>query len=381
MEAVVRNRHGGGEFTTERTDADRRSVAPSCLDFTCSACIELSAWAHARRYLYEVYDSTGSATARTALERIGDLFAVEREIRGRGPEARLAARQLHSVPILKALQLFLDEALARTSTKGKLAEAIRYSTTRWTALMRYTTDGRLEMSNNAAERAIRPLALGRRNWTFAGSDAGGQRAAAMYTIIESAKMNGLDVEAYLTDVIARIADHPINRIDEPLPWNWLRARKACRSPDRDNERQRGQESIVKHIACAILIRDNQILLARRAPQRRTYPNCWDFLGGHLEAGETPQQALIRELEEEAGITPTQYRSVGIIAEPDPVRNGEALLHVYLVTSWAGGEPAMLGNEHTEFRWLAATDAARLPDLAVDAYRELFRTLPQTASHG
>ncbi|MGF6231985.1 hypothetical protein QFZ27_005940 [Inquilinus ginsengisoli] len=118
------------------------------------------------------------------------------------------------MPVLKALRLFLEEALARTSTKGKLAVAIRYSTTRWAALTRYTTDGRLEMSNNAAERAIRPLALGRRNWTFAGSDAGGRRAAAMYTIIESAKMNDLDVEAY-----ARIADHPIKRIDDLLPWN------------------------------------------------------------------------------------------------------------------------------------------------------------------
>jgi mutator protein MutT len=138
---------------------------------------------------------------------------------------------------------------------------------------------------------------------------------------------------------------------------------------------------VKHIACGILIRDNQILLARRAPQKLAYPDFWGLLGGQLEVGETPQQALIRELQEEAGITPTQYRSVGIIAAPDPIRYGEALLHVYLVTSWAGGEPAMLGDEHTEFRWLAATDAALLPDLAVDAYRELFRTLPQTASHG
>jgi hypothetical protein len=182
---------------------------------------------HARRYLYEVYDHTGSATAKTALECIGDLFTIEREIRGRAPEARLAARQLRSVPILKALRLFLDEALARTSTKGKLAVAIRYSTTRWAALTRYTTDGRLEMSNNAAERAIRPLALGRRNWTFAGSDAGGRRAAAMYTIIESAKMNGLDVEAYLVDVIARIADHPIKRIDDLLPWNWRPLRQLA----------------------------------------------------------------------------------------------------------------------------------------------------------
>ncbi|OWJ69084.1 hypothetical protein BWR60_00650 [Inquilinus limosus] len=176
--------------------------------------------AHARRYLYEVFDHTGSTTAKAALETIGDLFAIERESKGRSPAERLAARQERSVPILTDLRQLFDDALARTSTKGKLAVAIRYSTTRWAALTRYTTDGRLEMTNNAAERAIRPLALGRRNWTFAGSDAGGRRAAALYTITETAKMNGLDVEAYLADVIARIADHPIKRIDELLPWNW-----------------------------------------------------------------------------------------------------------------------------------------------------------------
>ena len=186
---------------------------------TAPRLVEVACWAHARRYLYEVFDHTGSAAAKAALERIGDLFAVEREIKGRSPAERLATRQERSVPILADLRRLFDDALARTSTKGKLAVAIRYSTTRWPALTRYTTDGRLEMSNNAAERAIRPLALGRKNYLFAGSDAGGQRAAAMYTIIETAKMCGLDVEAYLANVIARIADHPINRIDELLPWN------------------------------------------------------------------------------------------------------------------------------------------------------------------
>jgi transposase len=171
-------------------------------------------------YLYEIHVGTGSAVATTALEHIGDLFAIEREIRGRSPDERLAVRQDRSVPILEVLRRLLDDALARGSAKGKLAEAIRYSTTRWEALTRYITDGRLEMSNNAAERAIRPLAIGRKNWTFAGSDAGGQRAAAMFTLIETAKMNGLDPEAWLADVIARIADHPINRIHELLPWNW-----------------------------------------------------------------------------------------------------------------------------------------------------------------
>ena len=106
------------------------------------------------------------------------------------------------------------------SGKSKLAQAIRYATSRWTALTRYTTDGRLEMTNNAAERAIRPLAMTRKNYLFVGSDSGGIRAAAMYTLIESAKMSGLDPEAYLRDVLARIADHPINRIGDLLPWNW-----------------------------------------------------------------------------------------------------------------------------------------------------------------
>ena len=109
-----------------------------------------------------------------ALEHIGELFAIEREIQGRGPDERLAVRQARSVPILEALRRLLDDALARGSVKSTLADAIRYSTTRWEALTRYTTDGRLEMSNNAAERAIRPLALGRKNWTFAGSDAAGK---------------------------------------------------------------------------------------------------------------------------------------------------------------------------------------------------------------
>jgi transposase len=187
---------------------------------TAPRLVEVACWAHARRYLYEIHVGAGSAVATTALEHIGDLFAIEREIRGRGPEERLAVRQARSVPILEVLRRLLDDALARGSAKSKLADAIRYSTTRWEALTRYTTDGRLEMSNNAAERAIRPLAIGRKNWTFAGSDAGGQRAAAMYTLIETAKMNGLDPEAWLADVIVRIADHPISRIDELLPWNW-----------------------------------------------------------------------------------------------------------------------------------------------------------------
>lgn len=182
--------------------------------------IEVACWSHARRKIYDVHVDTGSPLAKEALERIAELFAIEAEINGRLPAERLAARQLQSVPRLGELERFLRAALSQISGKSTLAGAIRYALSRWDALTRYTRDGRLEMSNNAAERAIRPLVLGRKNYLFAGSDSGGVRAAKMYTIIESAKLNGLDPEAYLRDIFARIADHPINRINELLPWMW-----------------------------------------------------------------------------------------------------------------------------------------------------------------
>jgi transposase len=181
---------------------------------------EVACWAHARRKIYEVEAATGSAIAKQALQRIAKLFAVEAGINGRRPEERLAVRQHEAVPQLSELKAFLGEALTRISGKSSLAQAIHYALSRWQALLRYTTDGRLEMTNNAAERAVRPLALGRKNWLFAGADTGGDRAAAMYTIIQTARLNGLDPEAYLRDVIGRIAEHPINRIDQLLPWNW-----------------------------------------------------------------------------------------------------------------------------------------------------------------
>jgi transposase len=181
---------------------------------------EVACWAHARRKLFDVYEATASPFAKEALERIAGLFAIEADINGCAADQRLPVRQEQAVPLLAELNAFLQKVLSQISGKSKLAQAIRYATSRWTALTRYTTDGRLEMTNNAAERAIRPLALTRKNYLFAGSDSGGVRAAAMYTIIESAKMTGLDPEAYLRDVLARIADHPINRIDALLPWNW-----------------------------------------------------------------------------------------------------------------------------------------------------------------
>ena len=196
----------------ERYAADPKTGQPRLAEVAC--------WAHARRGLYEVAVSTGSAIAKQALERLATLFAIEAGIKGRQPEERLAVRQREAVPQLAELKAFLEHALARISRKSTLAEAIRYALSRWQALLRYTTDGRLEMTNNAAERAIRPLALGRKNWLFAGADSGGERAALINTIIQTARLNGLDPEGYLRDVVGRIADHPINRIDELLPWNW-----------------------------------------------------------------------------------------------------------------------------------------------------------------
>ncbi len=153
------------------------------------------------------------------LERIGELFAIEDGIKGRPLEERRAVRAERSVPLLAQVKARFEATLNTVSRKSSLADALRYSLVRWDALTRYTTDGRLDISNNAAERAMRPLAVGRKNWMFAGADSGGERAAVMYTTIETAKLNGLDPEAYLRILIARIAEHPAKRIDELLPWN------------------------------------------------------------------------------------------------------------------------------------------------------------------
>jgi transposase len=180
---------------------------------------EVACWAHVRRKIYEVHEATRSPAAQDLLERMAALFRIEADIRGRTSGERRAARAEHSVPLLTELKAAMDTALARGSKKTALSQAIRYALTRWTALTRYTTDGRLDMTNNAAERAIRPIAIGRKNWTFAGSDDGGRRAAVIYTLTETAKLGGIDPEAYLRAVIARIAQHPMRRIHELLPWN------------------------------------------------------------------------------------------------------------------------------------------------------------------
>lgn len=183
---------------------------------------EVACWAHARRPWWDLFLASKrdpDCLAAQALNRIRALYDIEDEIRGQPPEVRRAQRQARAGPLLEAMRTWLEELLPRVSKKSELARAIGYSLGRWTALTCYVDDGRLEIDNNAAERALRGVSLGRKNYLFMGSDAGGERAAAFYSLVETAKLNGLDPEAYLREVFTRIADHPINRIDELLPWN------------------------------------------------------------------------------------------------------------------------------------------------------------------
>src|ERR1700675_3769952 len=182
---------------------------------------EAACWAHVRRKFYDIHVALCSPIALEALERIGRLYKVEEEIRGRPPHQRHAVRQGRAGPELKSLFEWLHKTATTLSKKSELAKAIRYALSNWVALTRYCEDGRLEIDNNAAERALRAVALGRKNWLFAGSDDGGERAAAIYTLLGTAKLNDLNPESYLRYVLERIADHPINKIEELLPWNLV----------------------------------------------------------------------------------------------------------------------------------------------------------------
>jgi transposase len=189
--------------------------------------VEAACWAHSRRKFHDLYQAHRSPIAKEALERIGQFYAIEQEIRGRSPAERKEVRQARSQPLLEAMNVWLKATLAKLSQKSDVAAAIRYALERWTALLRFCEDGRVEMDNNAAERALRAVALGRKNYLFAGSDAGGERAAAIYSLLGSAKLNGIDPESYLSSVLRRIADHPINRIVELLPWNLSLTKSAA----------------------------------------------------------------------------------------------------------------------------------------------------------
>lgn len=182
--------------------------------------LEASCRVHARRKFHEVHVAGPSPIAGAALRWIGSLYDIEREIRGMTPQKRQEIRQNRAGPILKNFQLWLEQQKAQLPGKVRLAGALRYALSRWTQLSRYLGDGTIEIDNNAAERAMRSVVLGRKNYLFAGSDEGGKRAAAIYSLIETAKLNDINPEKYLKDMLSRIADYPVNKVSDLLPWNW-----------------------------------------------------------------------------------------------------------------------------------------------------------------
>jgi transposase len=185
--------------------------------------IEVGCWAHARRKFFELARLKRAPIAIEAVEQIDVLFAIEREINGLPPQQRAAVRNERSRPLVTELHAFLRDRRAKLSGKSETAKAIDYSIKRWEVFTRFLDDGRLCMSNNAAERALRVVAVGRKNWTFAGSDEGGRCAAAIYTLIQTARLNEIDPQAWLADVLARLPDHPASKVADLLPWNWKAA--------------------------------------------------------------------------------------------------------------------------------------------------------------
>ena len=202
--------------------------------------LEAGCWVHARRPFFAMADLDENARRQAAskkvialspiaievVRRIDALFDIERPINGKSADERRIVRQELSKPLVEELRSYMTEQRAKLSRGHDLAKAIDYILKRWTAFTRFLDDGRVCLSNNAAERALRGIALGRKSWLFCGSDRGGQRAAAMYSLIVTAKMNGVDPQAWLADVLARIAAHPVHRLDELLPWNWMQKPSA-----------------------------------------------------------------------------------------------------------------------------------------------------------
>ncbi len=181
---------------------------------------EAGCWAHGRRKLFDLAQLARAPLAAEAVRRIDAIFDVERSINGLPAEQRLAVRRQHVAPLVTELETWMRASRGRMSRHAEVAKAMDYMLKRWDTFSRFLGDGRICLTNNAAERALRGVALGRKAWLFAGSDRGGERAAAMYSLIATAKLNDVDPRAWLADVLRRIADHPARRLDELLPWNW-----------------------------------------------------------------------------------------------------------------------------------------------------------------
>jgi transposase len=182
---------------------------------------EVACWAHFRRKIFDIHKPRPTTLTTNILERIAALYAIEADVRGQPPGVRQKARHERTRPLIAELRKILDDAHRRLSPKSVMALAIAYGTKRWSALTQFLDNGSLEIDNNIAERSLRSVAIGRKNWLFAGSKIGGERAAAIYTVIETCKMNGVEPQAYIADVIAKIAnDWPASRWDELMPWNW-----------------------------------------------------------------------------------------------------------------------------------------------------------------
>jgi len=181
---------------------------------------EAGCWAHWRRKFYDFHQSTTSPIAKEALDRIGKLYDIERTITGKTKKQRQAARDAKSRPLTESFKIWLEAKLKELPEKSDLTKAIRYGLSRWDAFTLFLQDPVVAIDNNAAERAMRPLVLGRRNWTFAGSDRGAENAATIMTIVETAKLSNINPQAYIADLLIRLPDHKINRLDELLPWNW-----------------------------------------------------------------------------------------------------------------------------------------------------------------
>ncbi|APT60367.1 transposase (plasmid) [Roseomonas gilardii] len=220
------NRHLAGYAGLLQADAYAGYNALYEADRQPGPITEAACWAHGRRKLFELAELSRAPLAIEAVRRIDAIFDAERAINGLPAAARLAVRQQHIAPLVAELETWMRESRGKLSRHNPVAKAMDYMLTRWETFARFLSDGRICLTNNAAERALRGIALGRKAWLFAGSDRGGDRAAAMVSLIYTAKLNDVDPRAWLADVLARIAGHPASRLHELLPWNWRAAREA-----------------------------------------------------------------------------------------------------------------------------------------------------------